>query len=158
MVLVLVAIFAPVIATEDPIEQNYGATLRPPNREHLMGTDNFGRDIFSRVVYGSRISLQVGLISVGIAAAIGIPLGLAAGYYGGWVDGVAMRLVDVMLASHCSVSVGTLSSRQQQRSTSRSKLPPSRPSSSRWRVASSSSCFPAHLPVAALARSHSAAS
>jgi peptide/nickel transport system permease protein len=98
LVLVLVAVFAPAIATQNPIEQNYGATLSPPNREHLMGTDNFGRDIFSRVVYGTRVSLQVGLISVGIAAAIGIPLGLAAGYYGGWVDGVAMRLVDVMLA------------------------------------------------------------
>jgi peptide/nickel transport system permease protein len=98
LLLVLVAIFAPVIAPENPIEQNYGATLRPPSREHLMGTDNFGRDIFSRVVFGTRISLRVGLISVGIAAAIGIPLGLVAGYYGGLIDSVAMRLVDVMLA------------------------------------------------------------
>jgi peptide/nickel transport system permease protein len=98
LALVLVAIFAPLIAPEDPVEQNYGATLRPPGREHLMGTDNFGRDIFSRVVYGTRISLRVGVISVGIAAAIGIPLGLVAGFYGRWVDSVAMRLIDIMLA------------------------------------------------------------
>ena len=98
LAIVLVAIFAPFIAPENPIEQNYGATLRPPSREHLMGTDNFGRDIFSRVVYGSRISLQVGVISVAIAAVIGIPLGLIAGYYGGLVDSVLMRLIDIMLA------------------------------------------------------------
>ncbi|MDQ3654019.1 MAG: ABC transporter permease [Chloroflexota bacterium] len=98
LTLVLIALFAPAIAPQNPIEQDYAATLRPPSREHLMGTDNFGRDIFSRVVFGTRISLRVGLISVGIAAAIGIPIGLAAGYYGGWVDGVAMRLIDVMLA------------------------------------------------------------
>jgi len=98
LALILIALFAPAIAPENPVEQNYGATLRPPSREHLMGTDNFGRDIFSRVVYGTQISLRVGLISVGIAAVIGIPIGLAAGYYGGWVDSVAMRLIDVMLA------------------------------------------------------------
>jgi peptide/nickel transport system permease protein len=98
LVLVVIALFAPAIAPANPIEQNYGATLRPPSREHLMGTDNFGRDIFSRVIYGTQISLRVGLISVGIAAVIGVPIGLAAGYYGGWVDSVAMRLIDVMLA------------------------------------------------------------
>lgn len=97
-VLVAIAVFAPVIAPFDPIEQDYGQTLRPPSREHLMGTDNFGRDIFSRVVFGTQISLRVGLISVGIAAAIGIPVGLIAGYYGGWIDGIAMRVVDIMLA------------------------------------------------------------
>lgn len=98
LVLVVIAIAAPAIAPYNPIEQDYGQTLRPPSREHLMGTDNFGRDIFSRVVYGAQISLQVGLISVGIASVIGIPLGLAAGYYGGWLDSAAMRLIDVMLA------------------------------------------------------------
>jgi peptide/nickel transport system permease protein len=98
LILVLIAIFAPVLAPFDPIEQDYAQTLRPPSREHLMGTDNFGRDIFSRVIYGTRISLRVGLISVGIAAVIGIPLGLVAGYYGRWIDSVAMRVIDVMLA------------------------------------------------------------
>jgi peptide/nickel transport system permease protein len=98
LVLMVIAIAAPVIAPYNPIEQDYGQTLRPPSREHLMGTDNFGRDIFSRVVYGAQISLQVGLISVGIASVIGIPLGLMAGYYGGWLDSAAMRLIDVMLA------------------------------------------------------------
>jgi ABC-type dipeptide/oligopeptide/nickel transport system permease subunit len=76
LVLMVIAIAAPVIVPYNPIEQDYGQTLRPPSREHLMGTDNFGRDIFSRVVYGAQISLQVGLISVGIASVIGIPLGL----------------------------------------------------------------------------------
>jgi peptide/nickel transport system permease protein len=96
--LVLIALFAPVLAPFDPIEQDYGQTLRPPSREHLMGTDNFGRDIFSRVLFGTQISLRVGLISILIASAIGIPIGLIAGYYGRWIDGVAMRVIDVMLA------------------------------------------------------------
>ncbi|MGH2616497.1 MAG: ABC transporter permease, partial [Thermomicrobiales bacterium] len=98
LALIVIAIAAPAIAPYDPIEQNYGQTLRSPSREHLMGTDNFGRDIFSRVVYGTQISLRVGLISVGIASVIGIPIGLIAGYYGKWIDSVAMRLIDVMLA------------------------------------------------------------
>ncbi|HEX5500280.1 MAG TPA: ABC transporter permease, partial [Thermomicrobiales bacterium] len=96
--LVVIALFASSIAPYNPIRQDYGQTLRPPSRAHLMGTDNFGRDIFSRVVYGSRISLRVGVVAVLIASAIGVPLGLVAGYYGGWIDGVAMRLIDIMLA------------------------------------------------------------
>lgn len=96
--LIVIALFAVEIAPYNPIDQDYGKTLRPPSREHLMGTDNFGRDIFSRVIYGTQISLRVGLIAVVIASAIGVPLGLVSGYYGGWIDSVAMRLVDIMLA------------------------------------------------------------
>ncbi|HEU0114247.1 MAG TPA: hypothetical protein VFQ80_06210, partial [Thermomicrobiales bacterium] len=92
--LVAIALFASSIAPYNPTRQDYGQTLRPPSRAHLMGTDNFGRDIFSRVVYGARISLRVGVVAVLIASAIGIPLGLVAGYYGGWIDGLAMRLID----------------------------------------------------------------
>jgi len=71
--------------------------LRPPSAERWFGSDNFGRDIYTRTLYGSRISLSVGFVSVGIAAAIGMLLGAAAGYYGGVVDNVVMRLVDLML-------------------------------------------------------------
>jgi peptide/nickel transport system permease protein len=98
LALVVIAIAAPMIAPYNPIEQDYGQTLRPPSREHLMGTDNFGRDIFSRVVFGTQISLRVGLISVAIASLIGTTLGLVAGYYGRWIDGIAMGIIDIMLA------------------------------------------------------------
>jgi peptide/nickel transport system permease protein len=98
LAVVVIAIAAPMIARYNPIDQDYGQTLRPPNLEHLMGTDNFGRDIFSRVVFGTQISLRVGLISVAIASLIGTTLGLVAGYYGRWIDGVAMGLIDIMLA------------------------------------------------------------
>lgn len=94
----LVAITAPWNTSYDPAEQMLGDALLPPSSEHLFGTDQFGRDIYTRVVYGGRISLRVGLISVGIACAVGIPLGLASGYYLGWIDVVVMRVVDLLLA------------------------------------------------------------
>jgi peptide/nickel transport system permease protein len=72
--------------------------LRPPSAAHLLGTDDFGRDILSRILYGSRISLQVGFVAVGIAGSIGILFGLLAGYLGGWVDNLLMRTMDVLLA------------------------------------------------------------
>lgn len=97
IVLVLVAIFAPVLITHDPLE--VGTTpLEPPSSEHLMGTDNFGRDIFSRVVLGSRVSLQMGIIAIAIAAVGGTLIGLSAGMYGGWVDNALMRFIDALMA------------------------------------------------------------
>ena len=99
LALVVVAIFAPYIAPFDPNEQNYEKVLMPPGGEHLFGTDDLGRDIFSRVVYGARISIQAALISVGIAMAIGIPIGLLTGYYRGfWDEWIVMRVVDAMQA------------------------------------------------------------
>ncbi len=94
----LAAIFAPLVATCDPLAMDLspGARLQAPSPEHLFGTDNLGRDVFSRMVYGARISLSVGFIAVFISLAIGIFLGGLSGYYGGWVDGVIMRLVEVM--------------------------------------------------------------
>jgi peptide/nickel transport system permease protein len=96
--IVLLAVFAPVVAPYDPIEQDSQAIRAHPSREHLFGADTFGRDVFSRVLYGGRQSLPVGLVAVGIAAVVGVAFGLIAGYRGGWIDSVIMRVVDMMLA------------------------------------------------------------
>ncbi len=96
--IVLLALLAPVIAPYDPIAQDSGAIRAGPSPSHLFGADNFGRDVFSRVLYGGRKSLPVGLIAVGIAVVIGVGFGLIAGYYGRWIDALIMRAVDLMLA------------------------------------------------------------
>ncbi|NQV04094.1 MAG: ABC transporter permease [Candidatus Omnitrophica bacterium] len=93
----VVALFAPLIVSHDPGKIDIENILTGPSREHLLGTDSLGRDLFSRMVYGTRISLLVGLIAVGISALIGIFLGSLAGYYGKWVDVLIMRFVDIML-------------------------------------------------------------
>jgi peptide/nickel transport system permease protein len=101
IILVLVvgaALFARLIAPYSPIDEAFTAQLQPPSLAHLFGTDEFGRDIFSRVVYGSRIALSVGGIADGIALVSGVVLGILAGYFGGWVDSAVMRTIDVMLA------------------------------------------------------------
>jgi peptide/nickel transport system permease protein len=92
------ALGAPVVAPYDPLEQNMADFLAGPGPAHWFGTDQFGRDIFSRVVWGGRLTLQVGAIAVGISGAVGLVLGLVAGYYGGWADGTIMRLIDLLLA------------------------------------------------------------
>ncbi len=94
---VLMAVFAPFIAPYDPSAQG-SIRLLPPSWDHLMGTDELGRDTFSRIVYGARVSLQVGILSVAIALFIGGILGLISGYYGGWADTWVMRFVDIMFA------------------------------------------------------------
>jgi peptide/nickel transport system permease protein len=96
-VLVVLAVLAPGLAPWDPNRPDTRKILVSPSKSHWLGTDQLGRDVFSRVLYGSRISLAVGFVSVGIAALIGILLGATAGYQGGFVDGVIMRLVDLML-------------------------------------------------------------
>jgi peptide/nickel transport system permease protein len=96
-VLVFVAVFAPTLAPWDPNRPDTKKVLAPPSRSHWLGTDQLGRDVLSRVLYGSRISLAVGFVSVGIAAMIGIVLGAAAGFHGGVIDAGIMRLVDLML-------------------------------------------------------------
>ncbi|MCL6451635.1 MAG: ABC transporter permease [Acetobacteraceae bacterium] len=98
LVLVFLALFAPWIAPYPPNQTDFPRSLKPPCREHLMGTDEFGRDVLSRVIYGARMSLQVGVISVGIALVLGVFLGALSGYVGGWVDNIIMRLMDIMLA------------------------------------------------------------
>ena len=94
----VVALLAPYIAPYDPNAIDVKAILLEPSALHYMGTDGLGRDVFSRMLHGARISLLVGIVAVGIATAIGVVLGALAGYYRGWVDIVIMRTVDVMLS------------------------------------------------------------
>jgi len=96
--LILMAIFAPWIAPYDPNEMDLAKGVQSPSSEHILGTDELGRDLASRLIYGSRVSLTVGLIVVGIAGTIGVTLGAISGYYGGAVDQIIMRLVDVIYA------------------------------------------------------------
>jgi len=101
LVLVLltgIALVAPVIAPYGPAEQDYNHILEGVSLDHPFGTDNFGRDIFTRVIFGARISLSVGLLGVALGLAIGGAVGLTAGYWGRWIDDVLMRLLDVVLA------------------------------------------------------------
>lgn len=101
ILLILAALFAPVIIPypEDLADATHTEiNLQPPSTEHLMGTDELGRDIFSRVVYGARVSLSAALAAVGLSLLIGIPLGAVAGSFGGWVDNVIMRITDVFLS------------------------------------------------------------
>ncbi len=92
-----VSLLAPWIAPYDPNFIDLKAVLMPPDGHHLLGTDPLGRDVLSRIIFGSQVSLKVGFVSVGLATLIGLLIGAVAGYYGGWVDQLLMRLVDLML-------------------------------------------------------------
>ncbi|HEV7317571.1 MAG TPA: ABC transporter permease [Ensifer sp.] len=98
LVLVLTALFAPWLATHDPLRQSLGERLLPPSAAHWMGTDELGRDIWSRVVYGSRITLAIVTLVAVLAAPAGLVIGVAAGYFGGWVDRILMGITDVFLS------------------------------------------------------------
>ncbi len=98
LVFAVIAVFAPRIAPEGFDDENLLGRLKPPSRAHLIGTDELGRDVFSRVIYGGRISMTVGLVAVSGALGTGALLGITAGYLGGRVEGVIMRVMDVMLA------------------------------------------------------------
>jgi peptide/nickel transport system permease protein len=95
---VLCALFAPWLAPYDPFEINPPESLEPPSKDHWLGNDELGRDLASRLIYGARISLAFGVVTTAIAAVMGIILGVVAGYYGGAVDNLIMRLVDLLLA------------------------------------------------------------
>lgn len=95
---VILALFAPLIAPYDPIASNWLTIRQAPSAAHWMGTDDLGRDVLSRVVYGAQASLLAGLIAVVIAILAGLPLGLVAGYFGGWVDTIVSRCTDALLA------------------------------------------------------------
>ncbi len=97
-IVVLTALFAPLLAPYDPTQKNTRNLLKAPTLQHPLGTDELGRDTLSRVIYGARISLEVGIIAVGISLVIGVLLGLIAGYTGGATDGIIMRIMDGLLA------------------------------------------------------------
>jgi peptide/nickel transport system permease protein len=98
LALILVAAFAPLLATHHPYEQNLAQRLQAPSAAHWLGTDEFGRDIYSRIVHGARITLYIVVLVAVIAAPIGLLVGTAAGYLGGWADAALMRITDVFLA------------------------------------------------------------
>ena len=95
---VLLAVLAPLITAQDPMQTSFLTIRKPPSAAHWLGTDDLGRDIFTRLAYGARASLMAGVISVAIALAVGVPFGLLAGYYGGLVDGAISRATEAMLA------------------------------------------------------------
>lgn len=94
----LVTALAPLLTPYDPVTPDFGSVLEPPSWKHPFGTDDIGRDVLSRVVYGSRVSMQAGLFTVAVALVVGVPLGLAAGYMGGRVDNLIMRGIEVILS------------------------------------------------------------
>ena len=98
ILLVSACVAAPLLTSKDPIAVNPSQALQPPGPEFLMGSDNIGRDVFTRFLYGGRISLQVGLVAVTLGAVVGILLGLISGYLGGWLDSFVSWFVDVLLA------------------------------------------------------------
>lgn len=98
LLLVLMAVFAPLISPFDPTKQSWTAVRKAPSLLYWLGTDEVGRDLLSRIIYGTRASLSAGVISVGIAIALGVPLGLIAGYGPGWLDAIISRVTDAMLA------------------------------------------------------------
>jgi peptide/nickel transport system permease protein len=98
VVLVLVALLAPLIAPYDPAQQGWTAIRKPPSAQHWLGTDESGRDLLSRVIYGARASLLAGVVSISIALTFGVPVGLLAGYGGRWIDALIGRITDAMLA------------------------------------------------------------
>lgn len=97
-VIILAAIFAPVLTKYDYYTQNLDEKLLTPSKAHIMGTDKFGRDIFTRILYGARVSLKIGFISMAIATVSGIVIGLICGFYGGALDNILMRIMDIMLS------------------------------------------------------------
>ena len=97
LAIVAVCLLAPYLPLDDPVDHSMSTRFRPPSWEHPLGTDNFGRDVLSRVVWGGRISLLVGVLSVGIAMVLGTVIGLIAGYKGGYLDLLIMRVVDVLM-------------------------------------------------------------
>ncbi len=97
-VIAIVIVFAPLVAPHDPIAVDPLNTDAPPSWQHPMGTDTVGRDILSRVIYGGRLTVLVGIVAIAVAVGAGLPLGMLAGYYGSWTDRLISRLMDVMLA------------------------------------------------------------
>jgi peptide/nickel transport system permease protein len=98
LIFALAAIFAPYISPWDPKKTDLDAMLQPPSSEHIMGTDELGRDLLTRILYGGRVSLSIGVMAMALAVVVGAIVGGVAGFYGGWVDNILMRFTDMMLA------------------------------------------------------------
>jgi len=98
LLIIILVVFAPMLSNFDPMTQDLLNRFQPPSAEHWMGTDDLGRDMFSRVLYGGRISLSVGLFAMGLAILLGCTIGLVAGYYGGWVDAALMRMTEIFMS------------------------------------------------------------
>jgi peptide/nickel transport system permease protein len=98
LLIVLAGLFAPYVAPYDPFYQDFAAALQPPSWDHPFGTDMVGRDVFSRVIYGIRIDMQIGFFTTYVPMTYGVALGALAGYYGGWLDAILMRLLDTAMA------------------------------------------------------------
>ncbi|MFW5994364.1 MAG: nickel transporter permease [Halanaerobiaceae bacterium] len=98
LALFVIAALAPVIAPHNPYQTDFFKTLEGPSSEHLLGTDDLGRDLLSRIIHGARISISIGFISVAIGLAVGVPIGAISGYYGGKIDIIVQRFVDIMMA------------------------------------------------------------
>ncbi len=98
VIMILVAIFAPVLTPYDPNKTNYSAILQPPGADHPLGTDEYGRDMFSRLAHGAQISLLIAFLAQTVTVSLGVMLGLMAGWYGGWVDDLIMRIADGFFA------------------------------------------------------------
>ena len=110
VILVLLAVGAPWVAGHDPYVVDLSAYRKPPSADHLLGSDSSGRDVFARLLYGARISLSVGVVAVTVYTALGLIVGSLAGYYGGWVDSLLMRLADVVMAFPSLVLIITIAS------------------------------------------------
>jgi peptide/nickel transport system permease protein len=98
LITILTSILVPVLPIQDPLHQNLPNRLKPPSADHLFGTDNYGRDVFSRVIWGGRVSLLVGIFSVVIGSLIGVTMGVISGYFGRYVDAGIMRITDILLS------------------------------------------------------------
>jgi peptide/nickel transport system permease protein len=96
--ILVVSLLAPLLTSYDPTKPDYGAALQAPSRDHLFGTDNYGRDVFTRTIYAARIDLQLGFFSVIFAWILGSSIGVIAGFFGGWIDSLIMRLLDTVVA------------------------------------------------------------
>ena len=98
LIMTVVIAFAPVFSPYDPFDQDLLNRLQPPSAEHWMGTDDLGRDMLTRILYGGRISLSVGLLAMGVSIVLGTLIGLTSGYYGGWTDSILMRITEIFLS------------------------------------------------------------
>lgn len=97
-IVLLMTFFPSLFTSYDPLEQNFAIALSPPSAEHIFGTDNYGRDLFTRVVYGARVDLKIGFLAMIVPLFVGSFIGLVAGWFGGWVDALLMRIQDIMTA------------------------------------------------------------